>query len=198
MGTTDMRKAFIDSAVHVVACDGIDRTTTKSLATHAGLNEAYIYRIFGGKEALLKETFDVLDVQFRDCLLRFIDIMHDESLSIKERCWRFFSKIWEFVLSDQEKCSFFIRYYHSRFFDTYSIKYRRQTYNEVTEKFALAFKKDIDIWLLLNHIFDVLFASVIKILRNEMPNDERSAESTFALIYMAVEPYFAWSEKERS
>ncbi len=194
MGASDMRKAFIDSAIHVVACDGIDRTTTKSLATHAGFNEVYIYRIFGGKENLLKETFDVLDTQFRDCLLQHIEIMYDSSLSMKERCWRFFNKVWEFIFSDEEKCLFFIRYYHSRFFDTYSIKFRRQTYDEVMKKFVSAFKEDIDVWLLLNHIFDVLFASAIKILRKDVANDERAAVSTFALIYMALEPYFVWKE----
>lgn len=195
MGTSDMRKAFIESAIHVVACNGIDRTTTKALATHAGLNEAYIYRVFGGKEELLKETFDVLDIQFRDCILRNIGLMYDASVPLKERSWNFFKNVWDFTLNDPEKCSFFIRYYHSRFFDTYSIKFRRQTYDEVMKQFTPAFKEEIDVWLLLNHIFDVLFASVIKILRNEVENDERMAISTFALIYMAVEPYFALNNK---
>lgn len=198
MSQTDMRSALINSAIHVVACNGIDRTTTKALATHANLNEVYIYRVFGGKEELLKETFDVLDIQFRDCLLRYIDVMNDTSLPMKERCWQFFSKVWEFTLNDREKCSFFIRYYHSRFFDTYSIKKRRETYKELMDYFTIAFKDGIDVWLLLNHIFDVLFASVIKILRNEIEADDRIAVSTFALIYMAVEPYFAWSDKENS
>lgn len=194
MASSDMRKAFIDSAIHVVASEGIDRTTTKALASSADLNEVYIYRIFGGKENLLRVTFDVLDLQFRDCLLRHIDVMYDTSLTMKERSWKFFNLVWDFIFSDKEKCLFFIRYYHSRFFDDYSIMDRRKTYQDVMDKFIPAFKKDIDVWLLLNHIFDVLFASAIKILRNEVENDERMAINTFALIYMAVEPYFVWEK----
>ena len=195
MGTIEMRNALIESAIHVVAKDGIDRATTKSLATYAKLNEVYIYRVFGGKEQLLKEAFDVLDAEFCDCLLKNIEIMSDTSIPLKERCWIYFLKIWEFIFTDEEKCSYFIRYYHSRFFDTYSIDFRRQTYAEVVNILATAFKEEIDIWLLLNHIFDVIFASAQKILRKEVANDDRMAVSVFALIYTALEPYFVLSIK---
>jgi hypothetical protein len=107
-------------------------------------------------------------------------------------------KVWEFIFSDEDKCRYFIRCYHSRFFDTYSIKFRRETYFEVVNMLATAFKKDIDVWLLLNHIFDVIFASAQKILRNEVENDERMAVSVFALIYTALEPYFVWNTTEES
>ena len=40
------KQTFIESAVRVVARDGLDKTTTKAIAADAGLNEAYIYRCF--------------------------------------------------------------------------------------------------------------------------------------------------------
>ena len=40
----EMRQVFIDSAVRVVARDGMEKTTTKAIASEAKLNEAYIYK----------------------------------------------------------------------------------------------------------------------------------------------------------
>ena len=38
-----MKQIFMESAVHVVARDGLEKATTKAIAAQAGLNEAYIY-----------------------------------------------------------------------------------------------------------------------------------------------------------
>lgn len=51
------KQAFIEGTVRVVARDGLDKTTTKAIATEAGLSEAYIYRCFESKEALLCAAF---------------------------------------------------------------------------------------------------------------------------------------------
>lgn len=42
MEVQEMRQVFIDSAVRVVARDGMEKTTTKAIASEAKLNEAYI------------------------------------------------------------------------------------------------------------------------------------------------------------
>lgn len=43
MEVQEMRQVFIDSAVRVVARDGLEKTTTKAIASEAKLNEAYIF-----------------------------------------------------------------------------------------------------------------------------------------------------------
>ena len=58
------KQAFIEGTVRVVARDGLDKTTTKAIATEAGLSEAYIYRCFESKEALLCAAFHMEDVAF--------------------------------------------------------------------------------------------------------------------------------------
>lgn len=52
-----MKQIFMESAVHVVARDGLEKTTTKAIAAQAGLNEAYIYKCFCGKDQLLSAAF---------------------------------------------------------------------------------------------------------------------------------------------
>lgn len=51
------KQAFIESAIRVVAREGLDKATTKAIAADAGLNEAYIYRCFESKEAMLRDAF---------------------------------------------------------------------------------------------------------------------------------------------
>ena len=57
MHTEEMRIKLIESTIHTISKVGVDRATTKLLAGNAGLNEVYIYRIFGGKDGLFNETF---------------------------------------------------------------------------------------------------------------------------------------------
>ena len=58
MRQDNMHRALMNSAIHVVSEQGIHKATTKALAQNSGVNEAYIYRLFSGKEDLLKQTFD--------------------------------------------------------------------------------------------------------------------------------------------
>lgn len=188
----EMQKALVHSAIHVVADHGIAHVTTDAIAKGAQLNVAYLYRFCGGKEKLLEYTFTELDLEFRDCLLRCVDIMHSDGmngLSFKERFWVFFANVWKFIMSDREKCAYFIYYYHSILFNTYSQELRKKHYEQVLVQFSSAFREFTDVWMLLNHIFDVLFSAAIKVLRNQVEVDDRFVVNVSEMIYRAIEPY---------
>ena len=68
MEVQEMRQVFIDSAVRVVARDGLEKTTTKAIASEAKLNEAYIYKCFSGKDDLLSAALHMEDVNFSNLL----------------------------------------------------------------------------------------------------------------------------------
>lgn len=121
MRTEDMQIKLIKSTIHTISEVGIDRATTKLLATNAGLNEVYIYRIFGGKEELFKETFTYIDKEFSAMLLQLIPTMYNSHADIKQRFKNYFYALWQYVLEDKEKYTFFIRYYYSRCFVTQTI-----------------------------------------------------------------------------
>ena len=55
MTQDEMRLALLDSTVRIIAKDGLDKATTRSIAQAAQLNEAYIYRFFNDKEDLFKK-----------------------------------------------------------------------------------------------------------------------------------------------
>lgn len=56
------KQAFIEGTVRVVARDGLDKTTTKAIATEAGLSEAYIFE----RQSI------ILDIR---CLLKTVHIV---------------------------------------------------------------------------------------------------------------------------
>ena len=67
----EMRQSFIDSAIRIVARDGMEKTTTKAIAAEAKLNEAYIYKCFSGKDELLSAALHMEDENFAN-LLHFL------------------------------------------------------------------------------------------------------------------------------
>lgn len=189
MHSDDIRIALINSAIHTISQVGIDHATTKLLATNAGVNEVYIYRVFGGKEELFKETFIYIDKAFVNTILSNIAAIYDKSIDVRSRFKKHFEKIWQYALADKEQCSFFIRYYYSRCFTIDMAAARKEIYGEVMKKFSMAFSYGTDTWWLFNHALDVIFSSAVKVLRKEIPETKETESKIFALLYAALEPH---------
>lgn len=189
MRTEDMQIKLIKSTIHTISEVGIDRATTKLLATNAGLNEVYIYRIFGGKEELFKESFLYIDKQFASHLLKCFKTTVGSSNTIKENFRKIFSQIWNFTLNDKEKCSFFIRYYYSRYYIKEYSDYREKIYHKVILLIKQLFKDNADTWFVFNYMLDVIFSSAVKVLRDEIPNNRETEENIFSFLYAALEPH---------
>ena len=194
MERNEMRNALIQSAIHIVACEGIDKVKVDKVAHAAGLNVAYLYRIFGGKEGLFLETFQQIDIEMREYILGHVGILFADNIQQEERWNNFIMNLWEYVLSDQEKCTFFIRYYYSSYFDSYSSNERKECYMKVLDKMTPAFKVGVDVWKQLNYIYDVIFSSVVKVLRNHESKEEVKANAAHFL-YTALMPKMMSEEK---
>lgn len=100
------KQAFIEGTVRVVARDGLDKTTTKAIATEAGLSEAYIYRCFESKEALLCAAFHMEDVAFAYFLKQNLVGMHIQNAPWKDRAFQLWSASWRFFLEGRTTASF--------------------------------------------------------------------------------------------
>lgn len=188
MPSETIRESLINSTIHTVADVGIDHATTKLLATNAGVNEVYIYRIFGGKDELFKETFFHIDRNFVAALAKFSPILHQRGIDIETSFKLHFKEIWHYALSDKEQCSFFIRYYYSRCYTNDTSKARKEIYTKIIKKFNTAFVHGTDTWWLFNHLLDVTFSSAVKVLRGEIPDTQETEEKICNLIYAAIKP----------
>ena len=196
MKQEEIRQKLMESAIHVVAAEGIHKATTKAIAAHSGINEVYIYRTFEDKDDLFAQTFALIDSELIACILKYEPIMQMKEIEIKERCYIFFRACWKRIL-DYDKCSFFIKYYYSQYYDSYSPLKRRKAYAEVIESFTPAFKPGTDVWRMFNRILDIIYSTIIKILRNEIPDNEETAEDVFRVLYSAIGSALVWNESKK-
>lgn len=190
MEQKDIKQALIQSAIHTIASVGIDNATTKLLATNAGVNEVYIYRIFDGKENLFKEAFNFVDHDFSSAILKFLPMVYNPKHDIETRFKNLFELIWQYAVNDKEKCSFFIRYYYSRYYTNEISQERKTIYGDVMKRFDTAFARGTDTWWLFNHMLDVVFSSAVKVLRDEIEDNSKTQENIFNLLFPAIKQYF--------
>ena len=193
-----MREKLIERTISVIANEGLDKTTTKAITTGTGINEAYIYRHFSDKTDLLSKTFDKLDDELVAKVAQHLPVMYMQELEYELRCRVFFEAVWKFILGSQEKCLAFIRYYYSPYFTKYSVESHRKRYVPIVEKFKDAFKDEADVWMILNHILNVMLDFAVKVYNGEMPDSDNYSEHVFLVIYRSVEQYFRKSKESDS
>ena len=198
MSPQDMREKLIARTISVIATEGLDKTTTKAITTGTGINEAYIYRHFSDKKDLLSKAFDKLDEELVAKVMQHLPVMYMQELEYELRCRVFFEAVWKFLLGNKEKCLAFVQYYYSLYFTKYSAESHKRRYIPIVEKFKDAFKDEADVWIILNHILNVMLDFAVKVHNGQMPSEDNYSEHVFLVIYRSVEQYFRKSKESDS
>ena len=188
MEQQNIKQAFIDSAVRVVARDGMEKATTKAIAAEAKLNEAYIYKCFPSKDELLSEAFQMEDVNFANLLQKTLPIMHMPGLSWKERAYILWKKSWELVLSKPADCIFYIRYYYSASCRAHAYDVHLACYKPLIERAGKAFRPGTNMDMLIHQIFSTMLFFASRVLNGELENSEATTQWAFEQIYSFVVP----------
>lgn len=186
----DVQNRLIDRTITVIAENGLDKTTTKAIVKGTDINEAYIYRYFSDKEDLLSHVFDTLDEELVAKVMQHLPVMYMRELEYELRCRVFFEAVWKFLLGNKEKCLAFVRYYYSPYFTKYSAESHKRRYVPVVEKFKEAFKDEVDVWMILNHILNVMLDFAVKAHNGQMLKEDNYVEHVFLVIYASVKQYF--------
>ena len=190
MKQEELRRSLIDGTIHVIAREGLDKASTKQIGLATKINEAYIYRCFKDKEDMFAKAFDSLDNELENKILQHLPVMYMQELEYELRCRVFFEAVWKFLLGNKEKCLAFVRYYYSPYFQQYSYESHKRRYAPIVEKFKDAFKDEADVWMILNHILNVMLDFAVKVHNDQMPNEDNYAEHVFRVIYQSVKQYF--------
>lgn len=190
MKQDDTRRRLIDGTIHVIARDGLDKATTKSIGEETSINQAYIYRNFEDKEDMFAKAFDRMDEELLSKAMQHIEIMYLQSMEYEMRCRFYFSAIWKLLLEDRDECIAYVRYYYSPYFTKYSAETHKCRFKPLVDKFTDAFKDEADVWMILNHILNVMLDFAVKVHNNEMPNSDDYSEHVFRVIYASVKQYF--------
>lgn len=183
-----MRQAFIESAVRVVARDGMERTTTKAIASEAKLNEAYIYKCFSGKDELLSEALHMEDVNFASLLAQTLPVMHMPGLPWKARAYVLWKRSWDYILSLPDDCMFYIRYYYSASCHAHAYESHLACYHPLMEKASKAFRPGTNMNMLVHQIFSTMLFFASRVLNHELENNEQTTTWVFEQIYSFVVP----------
>ena len=190
MSSQAVRETLVARTIEVIATEGLDKTTTKAIVDGTGINEAYIYRHFSSKDDLLANAFTKLDNELAEKMLQYVEVMYVQDLDYETRCRAFFVSVWKFLLSDKQRCVTFVRYYYSPYFLKYSMVDHVKRYAPLIKKFEDAFIEEADIWMILNHILNVMLDFAIKVHSGLMPNEDIYAEHVFRVLYASVKQYF--------
>lgn len=195
MKQQNARGRLIENTITVIASEGLDKTTTKAIVKGTDINEAYIYRFFLNKDELLSKVFDDLDNELLDTAMTYISIMYKTDISFENRCWLFFSQCWKFLLGNRDKCLAYVRYYYSPYYQKYSSATHKERFEPLVDKLKDAFKTEANVWLILNHIINVMLDFAIKVYDGTASASDDTAEHVFRLIYFSVHQYFKTSHQ---
>ncbi len=190
MKRDEIRQRLIDGTIRVIANEGLDKASTKQISLATDVNEAYIYRCFQSKEDMFSKTFDALDEEFLAKTMQHVAVMYMRDMKYELRCRFYFAAVWKFLLGNRDKCLTYVRYYYSQYFPKFSSQTHKKRFAPLVAKFNDAFKDEADVWMILNHILNVILDFAVKVHNNQMPNEDIYAEHIFRVIYASVKQYF--------
>lgn len=185
-----LKRELMKSAVHVIATDGLDRTTTKAISIDSGRNEVYIYREYENKEDLMRAAFIREDKRLVYKLLCTFPVMRDTSVSWKERCYMLWEPIWRYLLDDDDRCFFYIRYYYSSNFKCYAEKEHVRCFKRIKRISAPVFKEGTDVSILLYQVFEAMLSGAYHVRDGRIKDSEVNCRRVFDQVYLLAAPHF--------
>lgn len=185
-----IRQGLIDGTIHVIATEGLDKASTKQIGLTTNINEAYIYRCFKDKEDLFSNTFTFLDDELVSKATQHLPVMYMTEIEFETRCRIFFTSIWKFLLGNSDKCLTYVRYFYSTYFSKYSATEHEKRFMPLVIEFKKVFRDEADVWMILNHILNVMLDFAVKVHNNQMSKDDNYAEHVFRVIYASIKQYF--------
>lgn len=194
----DVEERLIDRTIQVIAEEGLEKTTTKAIVKGTNINEAYIYRFFEDKDDLLRKTFDSLDNELVKVSIESASLMTETTGSSKEKARSMFVTVWRFLLGNSAKCLSYIRYFYSPYFKKYSVESHTDRYRPLVDIFSVEFKAEANVWMLLNHIFNVMLDFAVKVFNGQVPDNDDTEEHVFRLVFQSIEQYFKKEEASLS
>ena len=112
----EKQESLLKAVKTAVAKYGLSGVTTRNVAEIAQVNDAYIYHFFKDKEDLLLQAYCYENGRIFQSILYAIDKVSPLSQSFREKARMCFQRIWKTMLSDPERLTFCVFYYHSAHF----------------------------------------------------------------------------------
>ena len=186
----NVRDRLINATVKVISSQGLDKATTKVIAKEAGLYETYIYQYFSSKENLFAETFDTLDGELIYVIMKNMPIFDQTEKSFYQRAKEYFNEIWGFMVSTPGRCTAFVRYYYSPYFNKYSVQQHTQLYAPLRDRCQQLFRPEADVPMLMLFMLSTMSMFAQTVIDGRLEDNENNRKHVLGVIYNAVSPYF--------
>ncbi len=192
---TEIKERLISNAIHLIATGGFEKATTKEL-THCGgdlpnikMNEVYIYRTFGSKEKLFEEAFLLLDNELFYAFKHGADSINDLEKNLKAGLYDYFLSAWRFILSNEDRCRCYVRYYYSIYFRGRSLESHEALFKDVIAKLVPFFKDNADVINILHSVFTSLLNFGVRVYNGELENTDSNRKHVFNVLYCMMVTY---------
>ena len=191
-----IREALIANTINLIAEGGFEKATTKAI-THFGkapdgikMNEVYIYRLFGSKEALYERAFTTLDDEFFDALENCICRVDDLTVDTTDKLQHIFTRAWNFIMRNESRCRCYVRYYYSIYFRGKSLDLHNRTFGEIVKVFEPLFKPESDVGAIMQSVLNTVLDFAIRVYNGDLEDTEINRPHIFNVLYCMMVTYF--------
>lgn len=190
-----IREIFISNAIHLIGEGGFEKATTKELTNYQSdshslkMNEAYIYRVFGSKEAIYEAAFVSLDQELYDAILGAFNAVNFNEGDVKEKFYEFFSKSWRFMMKNEKRCRCYVRYYYSIYFKGSSLQGHNAHFENIVTLFAPLFREKADVNEILHSVFTSLLDFSVRVHNCDLANTPEVRHHVFNILYCMLATY---------
>lgn len=191
-----IREILISNTIRLIAEGGFEKATTKAITYSGGtlsevkLNEVYIYRLFGSKEHLYATVFESLDKEFVSAMQKCLKSLKDSEGTVKERLYEVFLMVWEFLLKNEVRCRFYIRYYYSVYFHGESLSNHNRIFAEIVSAFSPLFKEEADVKSIMHSVLTTLLDFAVRVYNGDLKNSSINTPHIFNVLYCTMMTYF--------
>lgn len=191
----EIRSTLIDNTIHLIAEGGFEKATTRNITRYSPptdqytLNEAYIYRLFGSKEALYASAFLLLDTELVTSLCRKMENLHFSAGPNRAAFEALFQSAWRFLLRNEMKCRCYTRYYYSIYFKEASQRKHRAAFEMIVNQLAPAFKPEANVTAIMHGVLTMMLDYAIQVYNGDLENTENNATHVFNVLYCVIATY---------
>ena len=198
---SDIRSLLISNAIHLISEGGFEKAATKELTYYKGdlpdfkMNEVYIYRLYGSKEALYEAVFASLDMEMYNAIQSGLKKIGGFEKHTKEKFYEFFLLAWQFVLKNEDRCRCYVRYYYSVYFKGESLEKHQRHFDAIVERFRPLFIEEADVKTIMQSIFNALLDFAVRVYNGVLENNEINMSHIFNVLYCMMVTYLKNPEK---
>lgn len=191
MTYSKVRDQLMDGVIKVVARDGFDKLTTRSIASECGLHDTYIYRYFLDKEDLMRRAFIREDKKMTGLMLDNISKMDINELTFEEKLRNLWLPVWDYLISHPDSCRFYVRYYYSAHFEGEVVEEFRDNNEQLKRLFKSFFPDSKDTEVLFHHNVDTVLHLAMRFTIGELIDKGNLREDVLKLICSINKAYIS-------